>query len=208
MHPCTPSYEENLGQVLRALRGKVLALVAELSPALLSPSLFSLLFCQGPHKPFVPCLYCAQMCRAPSQHLHLSCQARGCRTRSHLNTDVPKTWERSRREGGVGVGAKGRKHHGIFSMLKPVTWSKEPLKEVKVGRIFHVGAGKEGHERGCVLGAVVVVFVLPPRPQRPASPRTNSSPWFSFSNDNAALSKDPTLPKLIFWQFSKCKLLF
>lgn len=61
---------------------------------------------------------------------------------------------------------------------------------------------------GCALGAVVVVFVLPPRPQRPASPRTNSSPWFSFSNDNAALSKDPTLPKLIFWQFLKCKLLF
>lgn len=60
----------------------------------------------------------------------------------------------------------------------------------------------------CALGAVVVVFVLPPRPQRPVSPRTNSSPWFSFSNDNAALSKDPTLPKLIFWQFSKCKLLF
>ena len=56
-------------------------------------------------------------------------------------------------------------------------------------------------------------FVLPPFPpgpasQRPASPRTHSSPRFSFSNDNAALSKDPTLPKLIFWQFSKCKLLF
>lgn len=65
----------------------------------------------------------------------------------------------------------------------------------------------------CAVGAVVGVFcaaaVSPgPRVPVPCSPRTHSSPRFSFSNDNAALSKDPTLPKLIFWQFSKCKLLF
>lgn len=63
------------------------------------------------------------------------------------------------------------------------------------------------------VGAVDVAFCaatvsLVPRPSTPHPPRTYSSPRFSFSNDNVALSKDPTLPKLIFWQFSKCKLLF
>lgn len=197
----TLSYEQNLGQVLWALQGAILAAVAALSPVLLSPALFFLSLCQGPHKPFVPCLDCAQMCRAsslpelPGSGLEnqISFKHRCFRNLEEVEEGKEESWV-------------WRKHRRIFPVLKPVTRSNGSLQEVKVGRIFHVGEGKEGHEWR--LGAVVVVFVLPPRPRRPASPRTNSSPWFSFSNDNAALSKDPTLPKLIFWQFSKCKLLF
>lgn len=124
-----------------------------------------------------------------------------------------KTWERSKRERGkLRFGARRRKHRGIFSLLKPGTWSNESRRSRWAGFSLwkkgrrDMNGGCAGW--GCALGAVVVIFVLPPRPQRPASPRTNSSPWFSFSNDNAALSKDPTLPKLIFWQCLKCKLLF
>lgn len=61
---------------------------------------------------------------------------------------------------------------------------------------------------GGSCGCSPLCYHCVPRPSTPHPPRTHSSPRFSFSNDNVALSKDPTLPNLIFWQYSKCKLLF
>lgn len=57
-----------------------------------------------------------------------------------------ETWKRLERERGkLRFGAGRREHRGVFSTSKPVTWSNGFLKEVKAGRIFCVGEGKEGH---------------------------------------------------------------